>query len=336
MPDDLIDLESILENAENATPQELQALLPAAKNPGAHAPATGNLSSDEIIAKQVNEATPAAQTTETQTLSSESEIETETQTEQEVEVPQISAKDALFEQLRVQFPNESLVNLAARAEAAFSSEPAPVQEGNEGDVLAEIQSDYDAMLEAAREADEHVQSLMNPEDGTLVEYTSEIRDAERAAMRANLAAEASFEKLAFEANKAVEDEYPELNDPKSPAFLAVSAAVDVNPSIRESSPVALANLARHIASSIRQAAPAPVAAAKPLPSPTRVPAPAGPKPPVASLSSSVQASHASAATPAPGAQQNNNDVVSKIRNLKSLDDLESAFFGKGLSTIVLS
>lgn len=332
MPDDLIDLESILTNAENATPQELQALLPAAKNPGAHAPATGNLSSDEIIAKQINDA--SAQPTENPAPSSEYEIETETQTEQEVEVPQVSAKDALFEQLRVEFPNESLVNLAARAEAAFSSEPAPVQEGDEGDLLAEIQADYDSRLEAAREADERVQSLMNPEDGTLVEYTTEIRDAERAAMRANLAAEASFDALASEANKAVEDEYPELNDPKSPAFLAVAAAVQVNPSISESSPVALANLARHIASSIRQATPAP-AAAKPLPSPTRVPAPAGPKPPVASLSSSVQASHASAATPAPGAQQG-NDVVSKIRGAGSIDDLEAMFFGKGLKSTVLS
>lgn len=333
MPDDLINLEDILNQAENATPAQLQAMLPPATNPGAHAPATGNLSSDEIIAKQVNE-TPAEVKTDVQAeaVSSEQEVETETQSEQEEVQP--DQRDVLFNQLRAQFPGETLTNIAARVDAAFATSPAPVG-SDEGDILAEIQSEYEATIQAAKDADEVVSKLMNPEDGTLVEYTAEIRDAERSAMRAALAAESAFDNLMREANAAVENDYPELNEPTSTAYLALEATLQANPTLAESSPVALANLARHIASNLRNAAPAQAVAPKTLPSPTRVPAPAGPKPPVAGLSSSVQASHASAAAPAPGAQQG-NDIVSKIRSASSLDDLEGMFFGKGLRPTVLS
>lgn len=334
MPDDLVDLDALLTTTANSTPEELQSMLPPATNPGAHAPASGNLTSDEIIAKQANEA--AAANVENPAPVSESQVDTETQTEQESEQPQISAKDALFEQLRVQFPNESLVNLAARAEAAFSSEPTPVDSGNEGDVFAEILSDYESLIRAAEEAESQVTSLLNPEDGTMVEYTKDIRDAEQRAMEAKFEVKSAFTTLAHEANDLAEEQFPELRDPNSLARVALDAALQANPTIKDSSPVALANLARSIAGNIRQAAPpqAPIAP-KPSASPTRVPAPAGPKPPVSGLASSVQAPHASAATPAPGTQQG-TDVVSKIRGAGSIDDLETMFFGKGLKNTVLS
>lgn len=312
MPDDSNDL-SITE------------LLDRANNEGTpFADVVAKLPNPTQTTDPVEEVKETKSETETPAASSEAQVETETQTEQEAEEVQISPQEALFNQLRAQFPNESLVILAAKAEAAFSTET-PQSENDQTDILAEILSDYESMIQAAKEADESVKALLNPEDGTIAEYTSEIRDAERVAMKAALAAESAFDKLAFEANQAVENEFPELNDTASPAFRTVEKMLQDDPSIAASSPIAVAKLARIVASSLREAAPA-AAPAKTFASPTRVPAPAGPKPPVAALSSAAQAPHASATAPTPGQSTKPNLGSEFLASGMSVND----FFDKAI------
>lgn len=341
MADETFDaLENILKGAEGMTPEQVQAALPAATNPGAHAPKSGNESSDEIIAKQVREveAAKVPDAPEAPAVSSE-QTETETHTEQAEEAVQpLTDKDALFAQLRRQFPNEPMTSTAARVEAAFSNEPEPAVESGP-DPLLEIHDSYLSTIQEAEDAEAAVRELMG--DGSeVVEYTPEIRAAEQRAMEARLAVKSAHSDLVTEANEAIEAQYPELNDSASLAIKLVhskiKAAEKANPNFR-ASPTAIAEIGRDAAIEARQilaSMPAP-AAPQVSAQPTRQPAPAAPKPPVAGLSSGVQASHATAAAPAPGAQVATDDV-SRIRNAESIDDLAAMFFGNGLKRTVLT
>lgn len=278
-------------------------------------------------AKAVEEPAPVVAPKEEVLAASADEVQVDTETPAEQpEIKKSITQDDLFNELRAKFPNESLVDIAARVEAAFSAESVNSNTGNTPDVMAEIQSEYEGLVQAAKEAEDHVKSLLHPDDGTIAEYTEEIRDAERASMKASLAAENAFKALAQEANEAAAIEFPELDDVTSQAYNTLAGVLEENPGLADSSPVALANMGRKIASRIRASSPAHTEQ-KTFASPTRVPAPAGPKPPVAALSSTAQAPHAPATTPNPGTPTKPNLANDFLASGMSVNDFFNQTIG---------
>lgn len=244
-------------------------------------------------------------------------------------------RDALFAQLRVQFPNESFESIGRRVEAALGT-PEAAPQPEVAVVFDEILNEFaeaQKSLEAAREAFKAIEQEAE-ENGAVIEFNGHTRETYEAVKAAEAEVAESFKNLQLEAFQRVEAEFPELADdaPDGPAKQLFSSmlisALRVDKKFDAHDPTLAPRMAREAAQKAREMLKTiPAAPQPPKPAPPRKAAPASRMP--SSLPGSVQAPNAPVGAPANG-QTPPPSLAARLQT-KSLQELAAETFGGGQS-----